>query len=109
MNIYSIVANIENTINLNYNRKLKLSPISVIKHYDAYDPCRRVISYKPSFKEEFIKLVRIGDYCSELKYNARKLEPKFGKYKQVEVVSRKGYWVKLKGNKDWIHIRNIKL
>ncbi|TBU00810.1 hypothetical protein CWI37_0893p0010 [Hamiltosporidium tvaerminnensis] len=43
--IYEIVKEIENTINLNYNSSLKCSPYSIIQEYSIYNPLRRRVEY----------------------------------------------------------------
>ena len=107
--IKDIIMRIEKAINTNYNRSIKASPLSIIRKYNLYDPFNTKIEFKYPFKENKINYVKVGDYCREKLYGAKKLEPKYSGYKELVMVSRKGYWVKLKGNRSWTHIKNLKM
>ncbi|EQB59761.1 hypothetical protein NAPIS_ORF02690 [Vairimorpha apis BRL 01] len=74
---------IEKAINTNYNRSIKASPLSIIRKYNLYDPFNTKIEFKYPFKENKINYVKVGDYCREKLYGAKKLEPKYSGYKEV--------------------------
>lgn len=106
--IHKTITMIETVINYNYNRSIKSSPMAVIQGINSYDPVARILEFKNPFSENIIYKVNVGDYCRERNYMAKKLDHKYSNRKRIEEVSRRGYWVKLQGNKRWTHLKNLK-
>lgn len=98
----------EGAINMNYNRTIKASPISIIQGYDIYDPLKRSLYFKLLVNKKNINVVKLGETCRERLYNTGKLGAKYSRSKIIEKISDRGYWVKLSGNKGWTHVKNLK-
>ena len=82
---------VEKATNINYNRNLKAALLSIIRKYDIYDSYKKLLKFKYPLKIKKIEYIRVGDYCREKLYGAKKLEPKYSIYKEVVTVSKKGF------------------
>ncbi|WUR04570.1 endonuclease [Vairimorpha necatrix] len=108
-NIQTILADIEDTINMNHNRTIGTSPLAAIKQFSVFDPLHNKTTVKsrpyiiPPCK------VNIGDLVYAKDHHAKKLDKKFKRKKRVTEIGRKGRWIRLEGDRHMTHIMDVKL